>query len=137
MQEILNFHNDIKPILTKELRERSKGRFEGKPSKERNEVVAKKKIPYYQFDHEGGETLQDTQERVIKFYKQIKKQHEEDTVLFVSHGETITGLLTFLHNKPLEEYKNFIPRKNTALSIIDIRKTPVFEVLNSAEHLNN
>ncbi len=136
LMEILTFHKRVSPVLTKMLREQSKGIYEGKPNSMRNEDLNKLNIPYYQFKPKGGESLVEVWERVIPFLEKIIKEYKESCVLIVSHGGPLSCLLTHLHNKPIEFYKDYLPRQNTALSIVYISGDKKdFHKINCTEHL--
>ncbi|MBI4980011.1 histidine phosphatase family protein [Candidatus Woesearchaeota archaeon] len=137
LMEILTFHKNISPILTKDLREQSKGIYEGKSNLKRNEDLDKLNIPYYIFKPEEGESLIEVWERVIPFLEKVMKEYKESCVLIVGHGGPLSCLLTYLHDKPIEFYKNYLPKKNTALSMVQIEgNKKTFHKINCTEHLN-
>lgn len=136
--EILKFHKDTKLVKTSILREQAKGIFEGKTREERNKILVNNDTPFHEWHPEGGERLIDVWERVIPFLEKIREEHPEKNVLFVSHGGPISCILTYLQNKKIKYCKNYIPKENTAISIVNIKKEKIeFETLNCSEHLNS
>lgn len=135
-KEILSFHPNTELVLAKELREQCKGIYEGKPSKEIHKSVESSNMPYCNFKPEGGETLIDVQNRLLKLYDSIIEKHNGKTVLLVSHGGPIAVLLMSLLNKGFENYRKYCP-SNTALTILDIGNSNNVKVkkFNCTRHL--
>lgn len=134
--EILKFHKSTILIKTTILREQAKGIFEGKTREERNKTLEYDNIPYHQWLPEGGERLIDVWERVVPFVDKIKEKYANKTVLIVSHGGPISCILSYLHGKNIECFGDYLPRENTAVSIVSISANiNEFEVLNCAAHL--
>lgn len=134
--EILKFHKDTKLVKTPILREQAKGIFEGKTREERNRMLANDNTPFHEWYPEGGERLIDVWDKVIPFLEKIKKEHSDENVLFVSHGGPISCILAYLHNKKIEQFRDYLPEENTAISIVTIKDKKIeFDILNCSKHL--
>lgn len=135
-EAIMAFHSSATIEFTPVLREQAKGVFEGKSYEERDKVLMEGNIPYYDWNPEGGESLIDVWEKVVDFLEEIIARYVDKTVLIVSHGGPISCILTHLHGKRIEDYDLYMPKGNTALSIVNINAEGLgVEVLNSVEHL--
>lgn len=134
--EILKFHKDTKLVNTAILREQAKGIFEGKTREERYKMLKEDKTPFHEWHPEGGERLIDVWIKVIPFLEKIKEEHSNETVLLVSHGGPISCILAHLHDKNIEHFRDYLPRKNTSISIINIKDKKIeFGILNCSKHL--
>jgi probable phosphoglycerate mutase len=138
-EEILKMHPETKVFYPKELRERDFGVYNGKPKDELIKVREERGIPFEEFRPEGGESVKDIHERIIKFFDEIFEKRKGKTVLFVSHGMILTTLFLYLFRKPVnrKEYLKYRP-KNSALTIMDIEDSGEHKVhvLNCLKHLN-
>lgn len=136
--EIVKFHPDTKVIYTPALRERKLGIYEGKPSLRWKEAMQNSPLPFHAYRPKSGESYHDLQERVRTFFDQLLQKHSNDTVVFVSHGGTLTMLLLHLLQRPLEldEYQRYKP-DHTAMTICDIEQSGVCKIhlLNDSTHL--
>jgi len=134
--EVLKFHLGTELILTKTLREQAKGIFEGKSKEERNVMLKDKSIPFHEWKPDGGESLVEVWNKVVPLIEELKSEYDGKNILIVSHGGPIACILTYLSNEKIEKTSDFTPRKNTAVSILEIENEKIkFEFLNSAEHL--
>jgi len=134
--EILKFHKNAELITTFILREQAKGIFEGISHEERDKMLKKDNIPFHEWFPEGGERLIDVWEKVIPFIEKIKKDYSNKTVLLVSHAGPISCILSYLQDKNIEHFRDYLPRENTAISIVNIdSKNIKFETLNCSRHL--
>jgi len=64
-----------------------------------------------QFNVPGAETFLQTQERAITALEKIIAQEQGKTILLVSHGVWIKSVLTYLENRPLNQF--WLPPKMT------------------------
>ncbi len=84
----------------------------------------------------GGETLGDGAVRMQAVLDDVIRQHQDQTVLLVSHGGAIKLMLCLLLNKPWRELWQFA-MDNTALSEIEWQKLgPRIRRLNDTHHLD-
>ncbi len=91
---------DKYPIIAdKRLRELNYGDFNGKPS----EVVGLMKIEKIKEPFPNGESYEQAMVRIHEFYKELKENHPEKTVLIVGHRATQFGLDTLAGGKTLED----------------------------------
>ena len=134
--EIARFHK-IPLIYSVLLRERKFGRLEGMPSEEYKKLRASSGIPRHLYRPPGGESYSDVSKRVRGFLSMIKKRHENENVLLVSHGGVLRIFVALLTKKPLKEVFDIEAHKNTAVSVIELRRgsPPKIHYLNSTEHL--
>ena len=78
--EILKYHKDLRLTLSKEIRERSFGSFQGKTKSEvgwQDRMTAE--------DHADFEPMKELYARIEQFLIKLEKQHRNDTVLLVAH----------------------------------------------------
>jgi len=122
-EEILRFYLQVCLVRVKELREQAKGVYEGKPKEEISNAVERLGLEWYEFRPEGGETLRDTWERVVGWYGELSAKHKTDSILLVSHGGPIACLLAYLHGEPIQKFRKYLPRENTAVSVIELDET--------------
>jgi probable phosphoglycerate mutase len=52
----------------------------------------------------GGETMREVQRRVVEAIMEMRKQHPDDAVVVVSHGDVIRAALVFALGMPLDFY---------------------------------
>lgn len=132
--EIAKFH-DCELIESKELRERNKGIYEGKPKQLHRERLRQLGIDYEDFDFDGGESFSQVVNRADRFYRTILEKHKDNTILCVAHGETTMALFVVL-GKTQSDWATYLPRKNTAVSVVNVKdgKTDI-ELLNCDMHL--
>lgn len=134
--EILKFHKDTKLVKTPILREQAKGIFEGKNKEERDKMLKEANIPFHEWNPEGGERLIDVWHKVIPFLEKIRQKHSNENVLIVSHGGPISCILAYLHDKNIEHFRDYSPKENTAISIVNINDNKIkFDTLNCSMHL--
>lgn len=134
--EILSHHPLVELMPVKELREQSKGIYEGKPKELMIRDMKRQNSHWWNFTPINGESLEDVWLRVIPFYERLRQSQNGSPVLVVSHGGPIACLLSYLHHDLLENACKYVP-DNTAISIIDVDKKGncSFEIMNSSEHL--
>ncbi len=91
---------DKYPIIAdKRLRELNYGDFNDKPS----EVVGLMKRERIKEPFPNGESYEQTMVRVQDFYRELKKNHPEKTILVVGHRATQYGLDTLAGGKTIED----------------------------------
>ena len=103
-KETLNELNlDIKPIYTKELREKSWGRHEGKSFEE----IQAEGIEYKNFEQWisalDGEDFSIYQERVQKYFYETIFKEDMQNILVVTHSGVIKTLLSIVKDISLKE----------------------------------
>jgi len=100
------FGDEIPIIVDKRLRELNYGDFNGKLSK----IVGHMKKERIKEPFPNGESYEQAMVRVHEFYKELKKNHPDKTVLVIGHRATQYGLDTLVGGKTLEDCLN-IPFK--------------------------
>lgn len=136
-REILSAHPNTASFYARELRERSYGIYDGKHQDFYLSAWKKTALPYFEFKPKGGESIVESRERALKFYHQLQKKHQDDTVLIVSHGSFIRALLAAILNESFAsaKYSNF-RQHNSAVTILAIDKEDVVvETFNCVKHL--
>lgn len=93
------FGDKIPVIIDKRLRELNYGDYNGKPSK----VVGYMKKERIKKPFPNRESYEQAMARVHDFYRELKKNHPDKTVLVVGHRATQFGLDTLAGGKTLEE----------------------------------
>ncbi|MBS3083212.1 histidine phosphatase family protein [Candidatus Pacearchaeota archaeon] len=130
---LLQFINQ-KVIYTELLRERTKGIFDGKDSKQYHNWMLEnpRKIP------SGGENAQEVDARVDKFLKENIGKWKNKTVLIMAHGGTKISLLKILLGTQ-HEHVNAVEKvsPNAAVTIIEADKENKFFItkLHHIKHL--
>lgn len=137
-KEILKYHPQVKLILTKELRENFKGRYEGGlriKTREAINAAESRGVPYHLWDYDGGESIMECVKRFLKFINSIYSQHARDTVLLVSHGGPITGLLAMIHQDDYAHMPDYHPTHTAVTTLSYNGKNFSVKKINCCEHL--
>lgn len=134
---ILQFHPNIKLIISEALRERHMGNLEG-TTREKFVAAAKASgLKWFEHKPEGGESMLETQARAAHFIHAVWPQHKGQTVLISSHGGFLRALIAHLMQ---HDYDQEHPLRlfNTAVTIIELQdEAPhIAHVLNDIEHLD-
>lgn len=95
----LAFGDKMPIMIDKRLRELNYGNFNGQPSK----IVGYMKKERIKESFPNGESYERAMVRVHDFYKELKKNYPNKTVLIVGHRATQFGLDTLINSKTLEE----------------------------------
>ncbi|QOP40267.1 histidine phosphatase family protein [Sulfurimonas marina] len=103
-ETLAQFNLPIKPLYSKELREKSWGKHEGMSFEE----IEASGIKYTTFsewiEQLDGESVTEFTDRIENFFlSYLKKQKDLKTVLIVTHSGVIKTLLQILNNQTLEE----------------------------------
>jgi len=138
-KEIKKFHKNSKFIKEKALRERNLGIFQGKNKNEVNWDENRANYNKIDFVLENGESFLIMEKRIIKFFKNVLKNYNKETVLIVCHGGTLRVLVGFLTRKNLEYSLKQDAHHNTAISEFEIDKKGNIKIicLNCNKHLVN
>ncbi len=136
-KEIIRFHQNIPVIYDPRLREVHLGEFEGKPWGSLSIAAEKAGISHILFKPKTGESLSEMRNRVVLFFEEIFKNDFGKTILFVTHGGPVRGLLLYLLNKTDKDYRPEL--QNTCVSVFEIDKDKNAQpiIVNCAEHLND
>jgi broad specificity phosphatase PhoE len=129
--------SDLRVSPRKELRELDVGEFEGK----RLEEIVEDHGPLEEMWSEGewrapgGETLSELSARVDRFVADVKRCHEEGTILVVAHGGTLRSLISgFLEIDPHNWWR--FQLDSASLSILELHpERAVVALLNDTCHL--
>ncbi|MBT3985809.1 histidine phosphatase family protein [archaeon] len=131
---IADYHKNTPFTLTKELRERSLGEFEGE-SEEEFGSGAKDRDGIYPQPKEG-ETLDELYQRGKDFLKYLKKTYTNETILLVGHGGIDLAIIGFIENKGPKYVELGPSLANTSVTIIEVNKENYnLLTLNSILHL--
>ena len=136
-KEIIKYHPNIPVYYVKELREFTKGVFDGKPRTILKEYRKTINGPFHEHRFEKGESLADVQKRIFQFYQKTLEKYPDKTILWITHGGVISQLLLKLLNKHNSEFKDVQP-ENCAITIIEVDKNKNHNVtlLNCIKHLD-
>lgn len=93
------FGGEIPVLIDKRLRELNYGFLNGKPKEE----VEPMKVKCIKEPFPNGESYNQAMERTQDFYKELKENYLNKTVLIVGHRVTQYGLDTLINNKTIEE----------------------------------
>ena len=110
---IKNHPNSPKEIISNPLlNERNYGNWAGKNTDEVKKDIGEKEFQAVRrgWDEppEGGESLEDTANRVKEWIEMINKQHTNDeTILVISHGNTIRAISVIFGINTKENIQNF------------------------------
>ncbi len=139
-EEIIKFHPATKVQITKALREKNQGVFDGKAIEEMVKVREQSGVLFEEFRPEQGESFKDVEKRVLKLHQQVCKKHSQKTVLYVSHGAAIRALLQRVFNEPysLDSFAKF-HMNNCAVTVLEIdpKGNVKLECLNCMKHLKD
>lgn len=137
--EIAKFHKGASLHLTKELRERKHGNFEGK---RRSEIDANaEEVSQFKSITKAppnGENWFQVYERAQLFLDKITNAHPNQNILVVSHGGLVRAMICVIKKQPPEEMFNIDKIGNTSISIFGIEegKEHQIHVLNCTKHLD-
>ena len=107
-KEIYKHHPDIELESTESLKEWNLGVLEGKKYPENLDITS---------HWEGKEKPESVKNRLMLFLDTIVNKHQDQTILFVSHGLTIKVLSTILDDLPLEDIYTIDLLKNSNFKI--------------------
>jgi broad specificity phosphatase PhoE len=131
--EIMKYHPETELKDEKLLRERDFGKLNGTNADGIFKDMTSEE--FRDFKPEGGENAHEMCERTIKFYKGILKEHENDTVLVVTHAGNIQELLMYILKQVPERYSE-LGTGNTSITIVKTEEgKTVLKKFNSMEHL--
>ena len=125
---------------TDRLREFHKGVFEGLTVHEYMrrypDLYQASLVNDLDFAPTGGETIRQTSARMAGFVSDLKKQHQEETVLVVGHGGSLRSAVVAIMDFPLEANWK-LHMYNCSLSVFDIYPdNAVMLLYNDTSHLN-
>ncbi len=84
----------------------------------------------------GGETIRQTSSRMAGFVSELKKDHQDETVLVVGHGGSLRSAVVAIMDLPLEANWK-MAMSNCSLSVFDIYPdNAVMLLYNDTSHLN-
>lgn len=136
-EHILAHHPSVESEYRSELRERNSGVFMGSNYDIMDAEIVKQGIPFEEFRPEGGESWLDVQNRVARFFSEIKIKHPNQDVLFVAHAGVLRELLTHVFGLSHEEAGKY-KISNASLSILEVSSEgkPHLAVFNDTSHLS-
>lgn len=118
-KEIKKLNPKLNVHYAKELRERSFGVWEGHTHDELDRHVKKRKINFTTWRPKGGETRHQKDRRVLRFYNRMIRLHNDETVLWITHGGPIATILASVQGLN-EKQRMKIQSQNTSVNIIEI-----------------
>ena len=101
---IIKFHSDTPFIITKKLRERYSGTYQGKVFDQEywDTLPGTNTTRKY----EGGESWEDVKNRMPALLNELYDKHRDQSVLLVAHGGVIKGIISLLTNTPLDQIRH-------------------------------
>ena len=78
---------------TEDLKEVARAEFEGERFEDLIEEITRSETEDYLWKPEGGESLEELKERGTRFLNSIREKHEEEKIVLISHGGTISSIL--------------------------------------------
>jgi broad specificity phosphatase PhoE len=127
------------PVLDPGLREMNYGEWEARPA---SEIGAESRDLLREFFQgkgpgaPGGETLQQVRDRTAAAVRRMAADHQDATVLAVSHGNAIMAMVAELLHVPLETTWSFSV-DNTSITRLQFSKSGRFTLIsfNDAAHI--
>jgi probable phosphoglycerate mutase len=86
---------------------------------------------------EGGETLRAFRRRIVGEMSRIRKEHEDETIAFFTHGGVICTYLTHLLGLKLDDMWSFKIKNSSLTRIIFPNERPRIELLGCTGHLDS
>lgn len=122
--------------IAEEIRERNLGVFEEKPYGTFKKYVESKGLDLLRYRPKGGESIMEADRRARAFLKKCLKEHQGETVLWVSHGSVLKRILVHALEKYAVSFEKLHPG-NCAVSLIEFHpdKTTEVALLNYNEHI--
>jgi broad specificity phosphatase PhoE len=102
---------------SEDIRERDFGTMSGKPKPEYYKLRDSSGLPEHLYKPDGAETLQDVQDRMVRFYNKLLKEYRGKNVLVVSHGGCIRTLLAYLLEKGIPEQTVV---QNASVTVVEV-----------------
>ena len=122
---------------SEELKEVARAKFEGERFEDLIAEISNSETEDYLWKPEGGESLEELKERGVKFLNRIKEKHEEERIVIVSHGGTISSiLLGILAHSAKNSYR--ISQENCSMNRLNwnAEKGWAIHSVNDVSHLN-
>lgn len=122
---------------TDKLKEVARAEFEGERFEALIEEINNSEIEDYLWRPEGGESLEEMKERAVRFLDCIKHKHEDERVIAISHGGTITSaLLGILEHSAKNSYR--INQENCSINRLtwETEKGWSIHSVNDSSHLS-
>ncbi|MDP2750768.1 MAG: histidine phosphatase family protein [Nanoarchaeota archaeon] len=135
-KEIKGYHKA--PLkLTKELRERNTGIYNGKHIEIVKAAREKSGKSMSEFKPKNGESYIEVKKRVHKFLKKILAKHKGNTIVIVTHSAFIRMLLSIILEKSMEEAFELERQGNASVSIITFEgRERKVHIINCTKHLD-
>lgn len=120
--ELVRGDRNITIVPIAGLREMSLGRWEGRAVSElfEEESVNCQSFFYHPdkfIPPEGAESFASVRQRIAETLKELVKNHDDQSILIVTHGVFMRNVAAYLHNKPIEAVWSDL-YKPTALSLV-------------------
>ena len=125
---------------TPQLREYHKGVFEGLTAEDTKarypELYDASPVKDLDFAPPGGESTRQVSARLAAFVADLKKRHQDETLLVVGHGGSLRAAIVALLDLPLEANWRFV-MANCSISVIDTYPdNAVLNLYNDTSHLD-
>lgn len=111
--EVIEFLPNIPLKFTKRIREKNFGDFQGKPYPKNWDTICWKKGVVKKH---GGESYEEIMTRAKSFIESLKKKHDNETVLLVTHKRMIQTIIALNKNPTLKYLQVMKIPKNASLT---------------------
>ena len=131
---------DVPLTFTEELREYSKGVFEGLTEAEYREAYPELYEPSMEnnldFAPPNGETIRETSSRLAGIVQRVKSAHLDENVLIVGHGGSLRAGIVSLLDLPLEANWKFAMHNCSLTVIYTYPDNAVMHLYNDTSHIS-
>jgi broad specificity phosphatase PhoE len=136
LKAVSKFHKHVPVIFTEDLRERNVGIMEGRTYEVARLHREKYKGPKLHYKPKGAESLIELRQRVSKFLKYLKQNHDKNRLLLVTSAGIVRMINHILTKTSLVKTVGKYKFENTSISEYEIKGSKV-KVLrfNDSKHL--
>jgi broad specificity phosphatase PhoE len=137
-KEIIKYHPEVKIISTKQLREQTKGKYEGAKREITHAAIKQLTTPYVEWDYDGAESFIDMNNRTMKEIYKIVKENKDKTVLIVAHGGQIASVICTINNDDIYN-RQHRGSNNCAITVIEFdgSEKGTIKEFNNTKHLSS
>ena len=105
--EVSQRHPGVPMYPRMELREGSRGIFQGRPSREAERYARERGMHYHRVAWPGGDSWETLEQRTVGVMREIVETHPDGRVFIAGHGGATAAILLKLLNRPFEEFAQF------------------------------
>jgi len=140
--EIINKYHDLEIIQDKNFVDRDFGVLIGTPNKrgnltEEQKEMHRKRKSVEDYRIPGGESFDDVKKRVNESLQKILKEHKDQTIVIVSHGNPIRTMVCVLLDLTITDSYNMKSSLNCGYTELKINEKPELVTYFCDEHLSD